>query len=200
MIVPFFEMTLMETQLARPSVTMRLGMLPPFCTWHLSPFSAASHWYLSYLPSSASIQAAYKNGTYSPSRLPQSSLPMALVIGAAFGWVRGWRDGCTGCSVLFSGHSSLASLHAQVRIINTNNNSFVVPSTYRLFGLPWGRAWAAKVPRPRVKIIFFKFMLNVSVCCRQTKEKVKTKTDRWVLITKIDSYTIETRSGTISNC
>ena len=89
-------MTLMETQLARPSVTIRLGMLPPFCTWHLSPFSAASHWYPSYLPSSASIQAAYKNGTYSPSRLPQSSLPMALVIGAAFCWVRDWRDGCTG--------------------------------------------------------------------------------------------------------
>ena len=44
---------------------------------------------------------------------------MALVIGALLSCrVRSWRDGCTGCSVLFSSHSSLTSLRAQVRIIN----------------------------------------------------------------------------------
>lgn len=44
-----------------------------------------------------------------------------MVGGAAPGRVRSWSGG--GCGVVFSSHSSLISLRAQVKIIHINNNN-----------------------------------------------------------------------------
>ena len=44
-----------------------------------------------------------------------------MVGGAAPGRVRSWSG--DGCGVVFSSHSSLISLRAQVKIININNNN-----------------------------------------------------------------------------